>query len=366
MKKKITFTLVIGFVSLISGLILAGIGFFSGGFHQLIEISSAEKVHQTFKNIDSIDFDTSYLDIQMIESEDQLFHVTYGISQNGLTPSVNISETNGLLSLTTKEKEPSIKGIMQFLGEQVSNRSTDNYHNTIVIKVPKGKTLKKLSSNSSGWSSYLSIENLTIEEVQLDNNISLDGATIHKGTINTGAFSGIISDSTLKNVAISGSNYRIDLANTTLEQSNISGYDELNSYNLTLIGDNHFVPNEHTTLTVTNLDLSNQSLKDLNLSLTSSLSLLSLAEQIGYISSSSTDMELEEKLAELEGLEEDGTLSYIRELAEHVGVFTKGKYDTLPVKTEGNKHMLIVEKKESKNKLSIETINGTINLMERK
>ena len=353
MKKKITTTLVIGFVSLISGLILAGIGFFSGGFNQLVHLSTPEEIHKTYDNIDSIDLQTGSHSFEIIESKDQFFHVTYRNSKNSLSSIIQATEKDGVLSLSSQERNTSIRGIMQFLGEQASYRYLDIY--SVVIEVPKGKNLKKINSQSRSWGNPIYLKNLSIEEVNIDSPITLDQVTIHKGDINLQGFYSSVYNSTLKNVNITGSGYQIDLKNSQLEKVSILGYNSLISQNLTFIGENHFTPHQEHPLSVTNLDISDQSLQDLNLTINNSLDLKLLSESLGY---SYDQEEWPEELTE-----DSETMSYVKEKAKHIGIFTKDKYEKLPVKTNGDKHSLIVEKKDSKNKLTIEAINGTINLV---
>ena len=94
------------------------------------------------------------------------------------------------------------------------------------------------------------------------------------------------------------------------------------SQNLTFIGENHFTPHQEHPLSVTNLDISDQSLQDLNLTINNSLDLKLLSESLGY---SYDQEEWPEELTE-----DSETMSYVKEKAKHIGIFTKDKYEKLP------------------------------------
>lgn len=53
---------------------------------------------------------------------------------------------------------------------------------------------------------------------------------------------------------------------------------------------------------------------------------------------------------------------YLKERLGEVGIFTSDKYTKFPVKTENDLQTLTLENKGSKNKLTIEATNATINL----
>ncbi|WP_253911844.1 hypothetical protein [Streptococcus suis] len=53
---------------------------------------------------------------------------------------------------------------------------------------------------------------------------------------------------------------------------------------------------------------------------------------------------------------------YLQERLGEIGIFTSDKYTKYPVKTENDLQTLTLENKGSKNKLTIEATNATINL----
>ncbi|MGC4431143.1 hypothetical protein ABWL48_13635, partial [Streptococcus suis] len=142
----------------------------------------------------------------------------------------------------------------------------------------------------------------------------------------------------------------VRLSETSLENVTIKNYQELNANQLTLLGKNVLTPSEYS-LSVTNINLTDKSLQDINLNISTQLDIKTLAEHLGYHY---------ETLEELK--QAIGDMSYFNEQAENVGIFTKDKYQTLSIKKEEDKQTLTLEKKESNNSLTITSTNATINL----
>lgn len=352
MKKKLTMAIIAGFVSLITGLILAGIGFFSGGITSLEKIATPKQIHQTYTNLHTLKLDFIHRNITIRESTDDNYHITYTNSKNHIFPSLKISEKDGVLTLTAKDRELSITGIMQFFGEHLASNRTDAQ--TVIIRVPKNKGLAKLEGNHYPYyygSSPLTIENVHIKEVNLSARLHLNNVQMDGGTIDTSYVS--VDQSKLKNISVSVSNSEesVKLSDTSLENVKIQGYQNLHVSNATLLGENIFTPTTNQALTVTNLDLTDKSLQDLNLNISTKTDMKSLAKHLGY------HYNTEEELKDIVG-----NTSYFKEQVEHVGIFTKDKYEKLTVKQEGDKQTLTLEKKGSKNKLTLGATNATINL----
>ncbi len=83
---------------------------------------------------------------------------------------------------------------------------------------------------------------------------------------------------------------------------------------------NVLTPSEYS-LSVTNINLTDKSLQDINLNISTQLDIKTLAEHLGYHY---------ETLEELK--QAVGDMSYFNEQAENVGIFTKDKYQTLSIK----------------------------------
>ncbi|MGU7888506.1 DUF4097 family beta strand repeat-containing protein [Streptococcus suis] len=346
MKKKLTIAIIIGFVSLIAGLILAGIGFFTGGITRLEEVAAPTEVHKTFTDLNTIKIDFIPHSIYIKESSDSNYHVTYANSDNNIQTPLKLSEKDGVLTLSAQELEFAIEGIMQYLGESLAQRRINVF--SVTIEVPKGKTLNKLEGEHFYKSASFVIENVHIKEANLSGGVDLNKVTIDSGQIETGYFQA--TQSTLKDMHINFQESSVRLSETSLENVTIEGYSQLDSKQVTLLGDNRFTPSD-TYSSTTFLDVTDKSLADSNLLITNQIDKKKLVEAQGYYYEDGED------LGEI--VNQD---PYLQERLEEVGIFTSDKYTKFPVKTENDLQTLTLENKSSKNKLTIEATNATINL----
>ncbi|MEG3243639.1 DUF4097 family beta strand repeat-containing protein [Streptococcus suis] len=346
MKKKLTIAIIIGFVSLIAGLILAGIGFFTGGITRLEEVAAPTEVHKTFTDLNTIKIDFIPHSVYIKESSDNNYHVTYANSDNNIQNPLNLSEKDGVLTLSAQELEFAIEGIMQYLGESLAQRRINVF--SVTIEVPKGKTLNKLEGEHFYKSASFVIENVHIKEANLSGGVDLNKVTIDSGQIETGYFQA--TQSTLKDMHINLQGSSVRLSETSLEAVTIEGYSQLDSRQLTLLGDNRFTPSDSYSST-TFLDLTDKSLADSNLLITNQIDKKKLVEAQGYYYEDGNDLG--------EMVNQD---PYLQERLGEIGIFTSDKYTKYPVKTENDLQTLTLENKSSKNKLTIEATNATINL----
>lgn len=346
MKKKLTIAIIIGFVSLIAGLILAGIGFFTGGITRLEEVAAPTEVHKTFTDLNTIKIDFIPHSVYIKESSDNNYHVTYANSDNNIQNPLNLSEKDGVLTLSAQELEFAIEGIMQYLGESLAQRRINVF--SVTIEVPKGKTLNKLEGDHFYKSASFVIENVHIKEANLSGGVDLNKVTIDSGQIETGYFQA--TQSTLKDMHINLQGSSVRLSETSLEAVTIEGYSQLDSRQLTLLGDNRFTPSDSYSST-TFLDLTDKSLADSNLLITNQIDKKKLVEAQGYYYEDGNDLG--------EMVNQD---PYLQERLGEIGIFTSDKYTKFPVKTENDLQTLTLENKDSQNKLTIEATNATINL----
>ncbi|MBY5021315.1 DUF4097 domain-containing protein [Streptococcus suis] len=346
MKKKVTIAIIIGFVSLIAGLILAGIGFFTGGVARLEEVAAPTEVHKTFTDLNTIKIDFIPHSVYIKESSDSDYHVTYANSDNNIQTPLKLSEKDGVLTLSSQEGGFAIEGIMQYLGESLAQRRINIF--SVAIEVPKGKTLEKLEGHSLHFYEYGSfvIENVHIKEANLSGGVDLNKVTIDSGQIETGYFQA--TQSTLKDTQINLQGSNVRLAETSLENVTLEGYVHLDSKQVTLLGDNQFTPSD-SYFSTTFLDLTDKSLADSSLLITHQIDKKKLVEALGYYYEDESDLE--------EMFNQDPDL---KEQLKAVGIFTSDKYTKLPVKTEGDNQTLTLENKDNKNKLTLEATNATI------
>ncbi|HEM4413540.1 TPA: DUF4097 family beta strand repeat protein [Streptococcus suis] len=346
MKKKLTIAIIIGFVSLIAGLILAGIGFFTGGVTRLEEVAAPTEVHKTFTDLNTIKIDFIPHSVYIKESSDSNYHVTYANSDNNIQNPLKLSEKDGILILSAQELEFAIEGIMQYLGESLAQRRINVF--SVTIEVPKGKTLNKLEGDHFYKSASFVIENVHIKEANLSGGVDLNKVTIDSGQIETGYFQA--TQSTLKDMHINLHESSVRLSETSLENVTIEGYSQLDSRQTTLLGDNRFTPSD-TYSSTTFLDVTDKSLADSNLLITNQIDKKKLVEAQGYYYEDGNDLG--------EMVNQD---PYLKERLGEVGIFTSDKYTKFPVKTENDLQTLTLENKDSQNKLTIEATNATINL----
>ncbi|HFI2446578.1 TPA: hypothetical protein ACGO8L_000476 [Streptococcus suis] len=353
MKKKLTLALLIGFVSLIAGLILAGIGFFTGGMTRLEEVAAPEKIYKTYPNLESVKLESLPHYIIIKESSDKDFHLTYANSDNNLQSPLTATEKDGALTLTSQRREFKIEGIMQFFGEALAQRDVDvNY---VTIEIPKGETLNKLEGYTLNLysNSTLELEDVHIKEINITGSIYMNGSQIDSGHIQTDSFNSF--ESTLKNLEISGSNTMINLSGVTLENVKIEDYYDLSAIEVSFKGNNMLTPSKANSYNHTRLDLTEQSLQDINLTISTQFDLMALAQEQGYYAEN--ERELEEMI---------GDLTHLEKRFETMGIYTSGVYEKLSVKKEDRKQSLTLENKNSKNSLTIDAVNATIAFEESK
>ncbi|HEM2825109.1 DUF4097 domain-containing protein [Streptococcus suis] len=353
MKKKLTLALIIGFVSLIAGLILAGIGFFTGGMTRLEEVAAPTEVHKTFTDLNTIKIDFIPHSVYIKESSDNNYHVTYANSDNNIQKPLKLSEKDGVLTLSAQELKFAIEGIMQYLGERLAQRDVDvNY---VTIEIPKGETLNKLEGYTLNLysNSTLELEDVHIKEINITGSIYMNGSQIDSGHIQTNSFNSF--ESTLKNLEISGSDAMINLSGVTLENVKIEDYYDLSAIEATFKGNNILTPSKTNSYNHTRLDLTEQSLQDINLAISTQFDLMALAQNQGYYA---------ENEKELEGMM--GDLTHLEKQFETMGIHTRGVYEKLSVKKEDRKQSLTLENKSSKNSLTIDAVNATIAFEESK
>ncbi|HEM6088276.1 TPA: DUF4097 family beta strand repeat protein [Streptococcus suis] len=353
MKKKLTLALIIGFVSLIAGLILAGIGFFTGGMTRLEEVAAPTEVHKTFTDLNTIKIDFIPHSVYIKESSDNNYHVTYANSDNNIQKPLKLSEKDGVLTLSAQELKFAIEGIMQYLGERLAQRDVDvNY---ITIEIPKGKTLNKLEGYTLNLysNSTLELEDVHIKEINITGSIYMNDSQIDSGHIQTDSFNSF--KSTLKDLEISGSDTMIYLSETNLENVKLENYYDLSALQISLKGNNVFTPSKTNSYNHTRLDLTEQSLQDINLAINTQFDLMALAQNQGYYAES--EKELEEMM---------GDLTHLEKQFETMGIHTHGVYEKLSVKKEDRKQSLTLENKNSKNSLTIDGVNATIAFEESK
>ena len=346
MKKKLLITSITGFVCLILGLIMTGIGFFSGGADQLSDVVKPTYKEQSYNQLDSVLINGGWeRSIRIIESEDSLYHVRYNDFEKSFLLPFQVTENDGELILDSIVPDFKINGIMQFLAENVAIRNYENLE--VTIEIPKGKTLKKLES---GINNGLSIEGIHIEQVSLYGSPSIIRSTIENGSINADYGNVYIEDSILKNVTATGYASSFHISDSQLENTTWGQYNSIDTSNITVIGENRFTGYGEYPHTNSRINLSEKSQKEALL--TAELS-IDKRKLFYYGESNLTDEEIESII------QEDANL---QEQLKEIGIFPEGVYKDQTVTVDDNKQTFTSGKKDSKNKLTITSTNGVIQL----
>ena len=346
MKKKLLIASITGFVCLILGLIMTGIGFFSGGADQLSDVVKPTYKEQSYNQLDSVLINGGWeRSIRIIESEDSLFHVRYNDFEKSFLLPFQVTENDGELILDSIVPDFKINGIMQFLAENVAIRNYENLE--VTIEIPKGKTLKKLES---GINNGLSIEGIHIEQVSLYGSPSIIRSTIENGSINADYGNVYIEDSILKNVTATGYASSFHISDSQLENTTWGQYNSIDTSNITVIGENRFTGYGEYPHTNSRINLSEKSQKEALL--TAELS-IDKRKLFYYGESNLTDEEIESII------QEDANL---QEQLKEIGIFPEGVYKDQTVTVDDNKQTFTSGKKDSKNKLTITSTNGVIQL----
>lgn len=346
MKKKLLITSITGFVCLILGLIMTGIGFFSGGADQLSDVVKPTYKEQSYNQLDSVLINGGWeRSIRIIESEDSLYHVRYNDFEKSFLLPFQVTENDGELILDSIVPDFKINGIMQFLAENVAIRDYENLE--VTIEIPKGKTLKKLES---GINNGLSIEGIHIEQVSLYGSPSIIRSTIENGSINADYGNVYIEDSILKNVTATGYASSFHISDSQLENTTWGQYNSIDTSNITVIGENRFTGYGEYPHTNSRINLSEKSQKEALL--TAELS-IDKRKLFYYGESNLTDEEIESII------QEDANL---QEQLKEIGIFPEGVYKDQTVTVDDNKQTFTSGKKDSKNKLTITSTNGVIQL----
>lgn len=345
MKKKLTIGIIVGFVCLIFGLILAGIGFFSGGLNELETVAKPRLVKQTFDDVTAIHLKGVGKNIRIKESSDSRVHVSYYKMTNRIQPSVALKQDKGLLRISRdSQKMFQIKGILQLLGEILASRHLDV--STIEVQLPKGQKLQKLSG--VGFAGELSLTNVTVSEIDVNHQgaLRLENATVEKGEIRTSFLT--VTKSILKNTIMTGDYANLNFTEVTLDNTRIKDYHSVEAQKLTVKG--HVTMISKDDLSVTNIDLTTKALETTALDVELAIDRKGFANHLLYDFENSKDLE---RL-----FREDANL---KEQFQNVGIFTVDHYKSLPITKTETQQKIKLDKAKDSPQLQIRSRNSTIN-----
>lgn len=353
MKKKVTLTLLAGFVALIFGLILCGIGYFMGGIEDLKTIATPHLTEETYQGIREIKMDAQARAVLIDESPDDKFHVRYANFDNFRYRSLVVQQDNHTLTIKGKDPKFHTQGIMQFLGQELAVNMQDNHElKALTILVPKGTVLENVSG-LSGWNygDSLSLNSVHIKNLDWSGYIDGDRVKLEGGkltALNSNSIS--IRNSHLKNMTVESPSASQFYHTSTLENVTIKQASSLNLLNTSILGTTSL---ETTNLyhSEINVELSDKSKKDTQLEATATYDWEKLSDTYypNYSNDSETDGEERKK-------------EFQKEQLEQMGIRLGSGYKDLTVDETTDGAKLIHRPTDAPNKLIIKTINGKISL----
>lgn len=358
MKKKVTITLLAGFVALISGLIICGIGYFMGGIEDIQAIATPNLTEHTYQDIREIRVDSQAREVVLDESPDDKFHVRYANFNNFRHRSLSLQEDNHTLTIQGNAPKFHIQGIMQFLGQELALNMPRNHKlSDLTILVPKGKTIDKLS----GWNyaEALTLNNVRIKNLDWSSFIGINGdnVTLDGGTVNISSHGAIsFRNSHLKNMTIDSPSTSQYYYTSMLENVKIQQASSVGLIHATILGTTSIESSAlyHPTI---NVSLSDKSKKDTQLDVTVTYDWKKLQEAYYYPDYSSHSETGEEDEAAKDQEEE-----FQKEHLAQMGIKAGPDYKDLKIEASKDGAKLTHAPQDATNKLIIKTTNGKVRL----
>ncbi|MTB63586.1 DUF4097 family beta strand repeat protein [Streptococcus sp. zg-86] len=353
MKKKVTITLLTGFIALILGLILCGVGYFMGGIEDIQAIATPSLTEETYKDIKEITIDSQTRTVQVDESPDDKFHVRYANFDNFRYRSLALKQDKQTLTIQGKDPKFHIQGIMQFLGQELAIHMRRNHElRELTILVPKEKTLETLS----GWN-YM--DSLLLNKVHIKNldwsgfvdaeNVKLEGGLVRISSGRSISF----QHSHLKNMTIDTPVAIQSYQTSTLENVTIQKADSIQLHDTTILGTAKMetAGPYHADI---NIRLSEKSQKDTQLDVIVSYDWEKLRE-VYHVPNAYAESEGSEAAKAQEE-------AFRKEHLTQMGIRLGNEYKNLKVEENKDGAKLIHSPKDAQNKLIIRTTNEQINL----
>lgn len=355
MKKKITITLSLGFIAVISGLILCGIGYFMGGIEDLETIATPSLTEETYPDIREIKLEPISRPVRLEQSPDNQFHIRYANVDSLRHHTLTLEQANQTLILEEKDTNLHIKGIMQFLGQELALRR-DQQLQELTILVPKGKTIEKLSGRDYFTNSFLTLNNVHIKELDWSGYVNGDNVTMADGAIHSSTSGSLhFTNSHLKNMTIDASVDTQLYQASILENVKIQKAGSVHLHDTTILGTTQVETSgfEHAYL---HINLSEKSKKDTQLDLSVTYNWEQLRKNY-YYPNSYTEDEIKETF---DAQEEE----FQKEHLEQMGIKLGSEYKDLKIEENQNGAKATYTPKETTNKLTIQSTNGQIILGE--
>ncbi|MGT2950898.1 hypothetical protein BU202_06345 [Streptococcus cuniculi] len=349
MKKKVTITLLTGFVALISGLILCGVGYFMGGIEDIETMATPVLTEETYQDIREIHLNFQAREVRVEQSPDDKFHVRYANFDNFRYHNLSLHQEKQTLTVEGNNPTFHIQGIMQFLGQELAIHRKHELQE-LVISVPKGKTLETLSG--FGFASSISLTNVRIKHLDWGGYINGDNVTMEGGTISSSDIGSLyFVNSHLKNMTIDAPVRTQSYQTSTLENVTIQKAASIHLHDATILGTTKM---EATSFyhTYININLSEKSKKDTQLDLAVTYDWDLLREHYYY--PEYIDPETDEATQAQE--------EFRKEHLEQMGIKAGSEYKDVKIEENKDGAKASYTPKDAPNKLIIRATNEQINL----
>ncbi|MBF0778207.1 DUF4097 family beta strand repeat-containing protein [Streptococcus cuniculi] len=349
MKKKVTITLLTGFVALISGLILCGVGYFLGGIEDIETIATPVLTEETYQDIREINLNFQAREVRVEQSPDDKFHVRYANFDNFRYHHLSLHQEKQTLTVEGNNSTFHIQGIMQFLGQELAIQRNRELQE-LVITVPKGKTIERLSGATYFYPTSLSLNNVHIKHLDWGGYINGDNVTMEGGTISV-ANSLYFANSHLKNTTIDAPIETQSYQTSTLENVTIQRANSIHLHDTTILGTTKMEATSSYHIYI-NVNLSEKSQKDTQLDLTVTYDWDQLREHYYY------PEYVEPETDEATQAQEE----FRKEHLEQMGIKAGSEYKDVKIEEDKDGAKASYTPKDATNKLIIRTTNKQINL----
>lgn len=204
------------------GAAMAYIGYLAGGLTAITEAPNNDYKHttKTLTSLSSIENETSSYDIVIQESDQKTGSISYYQAKNN---PITVTVKNGQLSI--KERYTSKVSINLFSLKDIAQIAQGEPITTITITVPKGSSLKKVSSHSDMGS--MALQKLDIEQLELTgdtSDITIENSHINKGKLEFGSGDITISNTILENLTSTIDSGDMELDHVKFINSDIQMY----------------------------------------------------------------------------------------------------------------------------------------------
>lgn len=236
MKKKVMISLVGSFIALISGLILCGIGLFTGGVTDIIEIATPPLITESYEDIDKILLDFQSNTVTIEQSPDDQFHVRYvGLARHGFQP-FTLTYEDKTLSLEYEKNTWNFPGIMHFLGRELAIHAEPEM-TTITILVPKNQVIEEITGGN--YYSLLNLQNIQVKNLYWNGQVFAENVKMTGGEIAISDSPHQRSDFTnshLKDMTISSDTIQYSFFTSTLDNVTFDEVGLVEFYDTTFLG----------------------------------------------------------------------------------------------------------------------------------